>query len=147
MPFKGRVIVYGEEDMVIGIVSFLEEIGIETILVASGGESGKLKEIIDFITEGKRKDLMVMNEADFETMNELADELKPDILIGNSKGYYIARRLKIPLVRIGFPIHDRFGGQRIQHLCYKGTQQLYDRITNALLEYKQENSPVGYKYM
>lgn len=78
---------------------------------------------------------------------EMADDLKPDIMIGNSKGYYIARRLKIPLVRIGLPVHDRFGGQRIQHLCYKGTQQLFDRITNALLEYKQENSSTGYKYM
>lgn len=145
--FGKRAIVYGEEDLVIGIVSFLEEIGIETILVASGGESGKLKKYIDVVTEGKRKDMIVMNEADFEMMNEMADDLKPDIMIGNSKGYYIARRLKIPLVRIGFPVHDRFGGQRIQHLCYKGTQQLFDRITNALLEYKQENSPTGYKYM
>jgi nitrogenase molybdenum-iron protein NifN len=80
-------------------------------------------------------------------MNEMADILKPDIMIGNSKGYYIARRLGIPLVRIGFPIHDRFGAQRIQHIGYKGTQQLFDRITNALIEYKQEHSSVGYKYI
>lgn len=145
--FGKRAIVYGEEDLVIGMVSFLEEIGIETILVASGGESGKLKVAIDHITEGKRNDMIVMNEADFETMNDMVDELKPDIMIGNSKGYYISRRLGIPLVRIGFPVHDRFGGQRIQHLCYKGTQQLFDRITNALIEHKQENSPIGYKYI
>jgi nitrogenase molybdenum-iron protein NifN len=145
--FGKRAVVYGEEDLVIGIVSFLEEIGIETILVASGGESGKLKTTIDQVTEGKRKNCIVMNEADFETIDEMADELKPDIFIGNSKGYYITRRLGIPLVRIGFPIHDRFGGQRIQHLGYKGTQQLFDRITNALIEYKQEHSPVGYTYL
>jgi nitrogenase molybdenum-iron protein NifN len=145
--FGKRAIVYGEEDLVIGMVSFLEEIGIETILVASGGESAKLKASINHVTEGKRKNMIVMNEADFETMNDMVDELKPDIMIGNSKGYYIAKRLGIPLVRIGFPVHDRFGGQRIQHLCYKGTQQLFDRITNALIEYKQEKSPIGYKYI
>jgi nitrogenase molybdenum-iron protein NifN len=50
-------------------------------------------------------------------------------------------------VRVGFPVHDRFGAQRHQHLCYSGTQQLLDRITNALIEFKQENSPVGYKYI
>ena len=145
--FGKRAIVYGEEDLVIGLVSFLEEIGIETILVASGGESGLLKDELNRITGGKRKDTLVMDGMDFETINDLVDDLKPDLMIGNSKGYYIARRLGIPLVRVGFPIHDRFGGQRVQHLCYKGTQQLFDRITNALIEVKQERSPVGYKYI
>jgi nitrogenase molybdenum-iron protein NifN len=145
--FGKRAIVYGEEDLVTGIVSFLEEIGIEPVLVASGGESGLLKDEIDRITEGKRKDMKIVSGMDFEMINEIVDELKPDIMIGNSKGYYITRRLGIPLVRIGFPIHDRFGAQRLQHLCYKGTQQLFDRITNALIEYKQEHSPVGYKYI
>jgi nitrogenase molybdenum-iron protein NifN len=145
--FGKRAIVYGEEDLVIGIVSFLEEIGIETILVASGGESGILQDEISRITNGKRKNMLVLKGMDFESINEMADDLKPDIMIGNSKGYYITRRLGIPLVRVGFPIHDRFGGQRVQHLCYRGTQQLFDRITNALIEYKQEHSPVGYKYI
>lgn len=53
----------------------------------------------------------------------------------------------VPLVRIGFPIHDRAGGPRQKQLCYEGTQELFDRIVNALLEYKQEHSPIGYKYM
>lgn len=80
-------------------------------------------------------------------MCDVATEVKPDILIGNSKGYYISRKLKVPLVRIGFPIHDRFGGQRLHHIGYKGTQELFDRIVNAIIEYKQENSPIGYKYI
>jgi nitrogenase molybdenum-iron protein NifN len=33
------------------------------------------------------------------------------------------------------------------HLGYRGTQELFDRVVNALIEYKQENSPVGYKYL
>ena len=145
--FGKRAIVYGEEDLVIGLVSFLEEIGIETVLAVSGGESSMLKDEIVRITDGRRKDMMVVNGMDFETINDIADELKPDLFIGNSKGYYITRRLGIPLVRVGFPVHDRIGGQRIQHLCYEGTQQLFDRITNALIEYKQDHSPVGYKYI
>lgn len=145
--FGKRAIVFGDEDMIIGLVSFLEEIGIDTILVGSGGESEILKDEITRITNGKRKDIHVVKGMDFESLNELADELKPDLMIGNSKGYYITRRLGIPLVRVGFPIHDRFGGQRIQHLCYQGTQQLFDRITNVLIEYQQERSPVGYKYI
>jgi len=145
--FGKRAVVYGEEDLVIGLVAFLTEIGIDPVLVASGGESGKLKVEIDKITAGKCDEIKVISGMDFETINEMAEELKPDIFIGNSKGYYIARRLGKPLVRIGFPVHDRVGAQRLQHLCYNGTQQLFDRITNALIEYKQENSPVGYKYI
>jgi nitrogenase molybdenum-iron protein NifN len=145
--FGKRAVVFGEEDMVIGLVSFLEEIGIETVLVASGGESGMLQNEIERITAGKNKNIKVVSGMDFETINELTDELKPDLFIGNSKGYYITRRLGIPLVRVGFPVHDRFGAQRIQHICYKGTQELFDRIVNVLIEYKQEKSPVGYKYI
>ena len=145
--FGKRAIIYGEEDLVIGMVLLLLEIGIEPVLIASGGTGGRLKQMIDELTEGKTKDVKIMNNMDFESMNEMADELKPDIIIGHSKGYYIARRLNIPLVRIGFPVHDRFGAQRLQHLGYQGTMQLFDRIVNALIEYKQENSPIGYKYI
>ena len=73
--------------------------------------------------------------------------MNPDIVIGHSKGYYIARELGIPIVRVGFPVHDRVGGPRIKHIGYEGTQNLFDMIVNKLLEYKQEHSPVGYKYM
>ena len=48
---------------------------------------------------------------------------------------------------VGFPIHDRIGGQRVLHLGYRGAQEIYDRIVNALLEVKQETSPVGYAYL
>ena len=106
-----------------------------------------LKDEINRITDGKRKDMMVVNGMDFETINDMVDELKPDLMIGNSKGYYITRRLGIPLIRVGFPVHDRVGAQLLRHLCYEGTHQLFDRITNALIEYKQEHSPVGYKYI
>jgi nitrogenase molybdenum-iron protein NifN len=53
----------------------------------------------------------------------------------------------VPLVRVGFPIHDRFGGPRILHLGYRGAQNLLDRIVNTMIERKQETSPVGYGYM
>jgi uncharacterized Zn-finger protein len=53
-------------------------------------------------------------------------------------------RCDVPLIRVGFPIHDRIGGQRVLHLGYRGAQELYDRIVNALLEAKQDTSTIGY---
>ena len=146
MYFGKKAVVYGEEDFVVAMISFLEEIGIQTVLCASGGNSGLLKKTIDEKVK-PRKEIMVHNNYDFEDIATACRENKPDLLIGNSKGYYIARELNIPLVRVGFPIHDRIGGQRIKHVSYAGTQELFDIITNALIEYKQDHSPVGYKYM
>lgn len=143
--FGKRAVIYGDEDFLIGMASFLSEIGIIPVLCASGGESGMMKEIVPKLYPGAEID--VCEGVDFEEIANKAEALKPDIIIGSSKGYYFSRKLGIPIVRVGFPIHDRMGGQRLLHLGYRGTQELFDKITNALIEYKQDNSPVGYKYM
>lgn len=145
--FGKKAVVYGEEDFVVAMAAFLDEIGIELALVATGGESGMLEaEIKKYCPENKDK-VVVREGYDFESIREWSLENKPDILIGHSKGYYIARELNIPIVRVGFPVHDRVGGQRIKHLGFSGTQELFDKVVNALIEHKQSNSPVGYKYM
>ncbi len=145
--FGKKAVVYGEEDFVLGLCSFLDEIGIQVVLAASGANTGKLQQKIKEHCPVHGDSIKVMSDADFEVINEISHDLKPDIIIGNSKGYYIARNLDIPMVRVGFPIHDRLGGQRILHLGYRGTQNLFDTIANALIDYKQSHSPIGYKYM
>lgn len=145
--FEKRALVYGEEDFVVGLASFLSEIGIIPVLCASGGKSGKLAASLRAAIPTLDERTEIREGFDFAEMGELAASLKPDILIGNSKGYGMARQLGIPIVRVGFPIHDRIGGQRILHLGYRGAQQLFDLIVNTLLEVKQESSDVGYSYL
>ena len=186
--FGKRAVVYGEEDLVVALTSFLAEIGITPVLCASGGSSGRFKPAIERVTagiappsaSGAKLPLKpaaaegsgeygssafhpppraaatpadgpavpaVHEGMDFQQIEELARELSPDLLIGHSKGYTLARKLGIPLIRVGFPIHDRFGAQRILHVGYRGTQSLLDRIVNALIEGNQNDSPVGYAYM
>ncbi len=118
--FGKKVAIYGEADLVSALSAWGKEIGLE---------------VYEF------------TDTDFEHIRTKLTELKPDIMMGSSKGYYIARELEIPLIRIGFPIHDRFGATRQLKVGYRGTQELFDRVVNALIEYKQENSPVGYKYI
>ncbi len=67
--------------------------------------------------------------------------------MGNSKGFAMSRKLGAPLVRIGFPVHDRIDGPRMLHVGYRGAQQLFDRIANIVIETAQESNPVGYTYM
>ena len=146
--FGKRAVVYGEEDLVVGITSFLAEIGIHTVLCATGGKSGKFEAGIAAALEGMDCELPVVKEdVDFFDIETMAKELKVDVVIGHSKGYAFARKENLPLIRIGFPIHDRVGGQRILHLGYHGAQALFDLITNTVIEKKQSDSPVGYSYM
>ena len=141
-----RAIVYGEEDLVIALASFLSETGIVPVLCASGGESKHLKEEVRKVL-ARPMDVKILEGADFADIDELAEKMSPDLVIGNSKGYTLSRKLKIPLVRVGFPIHDRIGAQRILHCGYRGALALYDKIVNSLMDAKQEDSPVGYSYL
>ncbi|MGO8697250.1 MAG: nitrogenase component 1 [Limisphaerales bacterium] len=145
--FEKRAIVFGEEDLVIGLTALLCEIGVTPALCASGGRSKQFEKCLRTAAPGLPKETPVKEGFDFAEIAEAAPELKPDFLIGSSKGYSIARKLSVPLIRVGFPIHDRIGGQRVLHLGYRGALELYDRIVNALLEVKQEKSPVGYSYL
>lgn len=141
-----RAVVYGEPDLASGIATFIGETGIKTVLCATGsrGMSAGFSAAVPGVPGLSCE---VADDSDFATMFEMCSELKPDIIIGSSKGFYLSRRLGIPLVRAGFPVHDRFGGQRIMHTGYRGTQQFFDRIVNALIEHKQNSSDIGYSYI
>jgi nitrogenase molybdenum-iron protein NifN len=146
--FGKRAVVYGEEDLVVGLTSFLAEIGIQPVLCASGGKSGRFREAVAEVLAGLPCEMPeVREDADFFDIEELAGSLDIDLLVGHSKGYTFARKQGVPLVRVGFPIHDRMGGQRILHLGYHGAQMLFDTITNTMIARKQDDSDVGYSYM
>lgn len=143
-----RAVVYGEEDLVVGMCSFLTEIGIQPVLCATGGTSGKLKQAIAAVTADTLiEQPQVFEDVDFYEINEMAEQMDIELVVGHSKGFNLAKKLNVPLIRVGFPIHDRVGGQRILHLGYAGAQQLFDTVTNALIEKKQNDSPIGYFYM
>jgi len=143
-----RAVVYGEQDLVIGLASFLAEIGVQPVLCASGGGTPGFAERIEQVTEGLvREPVTALAGVDFYAIAQLAREMQPDLVVGNSKGYRLSRELDAPLVRVGFPIHDRFGGPRLHHLGYLGAQELFDRLVNALISKKQNDSSVGYGYI
>ncbi len=142
-----RAIVFGQPELVAAMAVFLLEIGIVPVICATGATQTKLAEVIEAQVGESFSKITVLEKMDFLDIEEIAAEVKPDILIGSSKGYTLSRKLEIPLVRVGFPIHDRIGGGRIEHVLYEGSQRLFDEITNTLIRYKQDTSPVGYTYM
>lgn len=146
--FGRKAMLYGEEDLVISMAAFLREIGVVPVLCASGGKSGQMKQrMLELIPDMDEQGIEACEGVDFVDIEHEAERLKPDMLIGNSKGFTMSKKHELPLIRIGFPIHDRFGGQRLHHLGYRGTQELFDRIVNTVIEERQKSSPIGYTYM
>jgi len=145
--FGKRAVIYGEADFVAAMALFLEETGIVPVLCATGACSGTFKKTVLSGLEKNHEEMQIVEDTDFVSMLEACRTLHPDLIVGSSKGYFLSRRLGVPLVRAGFPIHDRIGGQRILHIGYRGAQHLFDRIVNALIESRQESSSVGYSYV
>lgn len=143
-----RAVVYGEADLVAGVVDVLSEIGIRPVICATGDKGGHLAQVVRQTLGNKLHDqIEVLEGVDFVDIEAVVRKAQPDLMIGHSKGYSLARKLDIPLVRIGFPIHDRLSGNRLLHVGYQGTQVLFDCITDKLLERRQAESDVGYTYL
>lgn len=145
--FGRRAIVYGEQDLIVGLASLLAEIGLVPALCASGARTGQLEQQLRAVAPDVAGEITALEGVDFAEIEERAAACRADLVIGNSKGYGLARRLDVPLVRVGFPIHDRIDGPRLLHVGYRGAQRLFDRIANALIGTAQDTSEVGYSYM
>ncbi len=144
--FGKRAAIFGDPDLVIGMASFLSEIGVQPVLCATGSKRSGLKtclaEVMDDVSG-----LEILEGADHAAITERAQAIKPDLLFGSSKGYPMSRETGAPLIRVGFPVHDRLGGQRLLHIGYRGAQQMFDRIVNTILETRQDDSSTGYSYL
>jgi len=145
--FGKRAVLYGEPELVVAMAAFLAEIGVVPALCATGSPACNLSQQLAAVLGDALSETTTMEGADFMEIDEAAARVRAQIIIGSSKGYSLARKLKVPLIRVGFPVHDRIDGPRMLHLGYHGAQQLFDRIANALIGAAQDASPVGYAYM
>lgn len=144
-----RVALFGEEDLVAALAGFCGELGIIPVLCATGGGRGRFAATIRAVVpEPIHAQMQILEDVDFVTIEKKLEAMDEgvDLLIGHSKGYALSRRLKRPLIRVGFPVHDRVDGNRLLHLGYRGAQQLFDRIANTMIQVRQENNEVGYTY-
>lgn len=133
---EGRAVIFGEPELVYAMGKLCFENGIKPVLLATGTENGTIKQLEPPRDSDERP--VVLEDTDFDTILKYAQGLNANILLGNSDGKVITEKTGIPLVRMGFPIHDRVGGQRLVYTGYNGTLRLLDEITNTLLEKKYE---------
>ncbi|MCP2238962.1 nitrogenase component 1 [Thermoanaerobacterium thermosaccharolyticum] len=134
--FEGRCTIFGDPEMVYSVFTTCMENGIHPLLIATGSKAQRLKELIANENNPLNDDITIIDETDFSHILKLSEEKEVNIAIGPSDGKYLTEKGGIPLVRLGFPILDRVGGQRILSVGYTGTLNFLDRITNTLLENK-----------
>ncbi len=137
--FQGRSVIFGEPEMVYAVTKTCAENGVFPAVVATGSQVGKLNQLLTAAVTDCPEQSKILIETDFSQILAASKEANVNIGIGPSDGRYLTEKGDIPLVRLGFPIHDRVGGQRILSVGYTGTMMFLDRITNTLLENKYKS--------
>jgi nitrogenase molybdenum-iron protein beta chain len=134
--------IYGDPDYLLGMVSFLLELGCEptSILCHNGTKKwGKaMQKLLDSSPYGK--DCEVHIGKDLWHFRSLMFTNKPDFMIGNSHGKFVERdtaakgpEFKVPLIRIGFPITDRHHMHRHTTWGYEGAMYILTTLVNEVL--------------
>ncbi|CAJ36856.1 nitrogenase component 1 [Methanocella arvoryzae] len=133
---EGRPVIYGEPELVYAFASVCAENGAYPAVVATGTRSSRLTARLKLLLAEADRQCVLLEETDFTAIESAAVSTAANIAVGHSGGKFLTERRGIPVVRMGFPIHDRIGGQRILSAGYAGTLAFLDRFTNALLEQK-----------
>lgn len=133
---RKRFALVGDPDMLMGLVSFLMEMGgIPVHIVCTMGDK-KFNEDMNtllrespFGAEGR-----VYIGKDMWHLRSLMFTEPVDILIGNSYAKFLWRDTGTPLVRIGFPLFDRHHLHRYPIIGYQGAINLVNWVVNTVLD-------------
>ncbi|GAA5481823.1 nitrogenase molybdenum-iron protein subunit beta [Haloferula sargassicola] len=135
------VAIFGDPDVVIGMTRFAVELGLYPKYVFTGSPGKAFERKIAEILGDQYPDAVVRQTAD---LFELHERIKADpvkLLIGNTYGKFIGRAEGIPLVRFGFPVLDRVGHRLFPAVGYRGAMHLVEKISDALLDHRDETCP------
>ncbi|HEY8804836.1 MAG TPA: nitrogenase cofactor biosynthesis protein NifB [Clostridium sp.] len=134
---EGRAVIFGEPEIVYAVTALCVENGIQPLLIATGSKNKILVSKLKELTKDLETQPIIIDDSDFEIIEKYTKDLNANLLIGDSNGRRLEKKLGIKLIRIGFPIHDRVGAQRAVNVGYFGSLRFLDEITNAILEKKE----------
>ncbi|QWT45569.1 V-containing nitrogenase subunit beta [Azospira inquinata] len=135
-----KVALFGHPDLVIGLAQFCMEVELEPVLLLLGDDNTKYKKDprILALKEGANFDMDVVCNSDlWELEKRIKNGLKVDLIMGHSKGRYVALDANIPMVRVGFPTFDRAGLYRHPTMGYKGAMELAENIANTIFAHME----------
>ncbi|HAC63254.1 MAG TPA: nitrogenase molybdenum-iron protein subunit beta [Cyanothece sp. UBA12306] len=139
--------IYGDPDLVIGMLQFMLEMGVEPVHVLVHNSTK------EFIAEAEAllasspygQKATVWGGKDLWHLRSLLFTEPVDFLVGNSYAKYLQRDTGIPLIRIGYPIFDRHHLHRYSTIGYKGAINLLNWLVNSLFEEIDRNTNIPSK--
>jgi len=136
-----KVAIFGHPDLVLGLAEFCIEVELEPVLLLIGDDQGskyKKDPRIKTLMDKAHFDMEIVHNADlWELEKRIKDGLKLDLIMGHSKGRYVAIDANIPMVRVGFPTFDRAGLYRKPTMGYRGAMELGEAIANAMFAHME----------
>ncbi|MCD0423089.1 MAG: Fe-only nitrogenase subunit beta [Rhodopseudomonas sp.] len=130
-----KVAIYGNPDLVLGLAEYCLDLGMKPVLLLLGDENAgyekdpriaAIKENVDYPME------IITNADLFELEDRIKNGLELDLILGHSKGRFVAIDYNIPMLRVGFPTYDRAGLYRYPVVGYAGATWLAEQMANTL---------------
>ena len=128
--------IYGDPDWLLGIVSFLLEMGARPYHILCSRSTKKFRKEMQALldTSPYGADCNIWINKDLWHLRSLVATDPVDALIGDAHGKFITRDLGVPLIRAGFPIMDRVNLHRYPTIGYQGAINLLTWIANTFLD-------------
>jgi len=130
-----RVALYANPDLVIGLAEFCLDLEMKPVLLLLGDENAGYEDDprLQALREGGPSDMEIVVNADlWELEQRIKDGLELDLILGHSKGRFVAIEYNIPMLRVGFPTYDRAGLYRYPVVGYGGAMWLAEQMANTL---------------
>lgn len=127
--FGKRFALVGDPDTLLGLISFLLEMGARPVHVVCSNGDKKFKKAAEELLASSPfgADATVHIRKDMWHLRSLMFTDPVDLLVGPSSAKFLWRDTRTPLVRVGFPLHDR-------HHLYKRAIVGYDGAVNLLMD-------------
>jgi nitrogenase molybdenum-iron protein beta chain len=138
-----KVALAGDPDQILPMVELLLTLGMIPAYVVTGTGGKLFEERMTALLKDVPYPCKFKNgeQADMYLLHQWIKTESVDLLIGNTYMKYIARDEDIPLIRHGFPILDRMGHQYFPTVGYKGALRLIEKITGAIMDRMDRDSP------
>jgi len=138
-----RIALAGDPDLVLGLLSFLLELGAEpTHILCTSGDAEFEQAAYDLLRESPSgAKATVWTGKDAWHLRSLVLTEPVDLIIGPSHLKGVAREADVPLVRFGFPVFDRHHLHRYPIIGYAGALNLLTWIVNTVLEELDRKAP------
>jgi len=134
---QAKIAIFGDPELVYATIALSLENGMSPCIAASGPANKKITPELEKLASEYKKKFTILEDTDYQKIAEVVSTHNANLLVGPSDGAFMTEKYGIPLVRMGFPVHDRIGSQRKVYVGYIGSMNLIDELTNTLLASKQ----------